>query len=664
MQFHKIRVIDKQTRRGVPCVELKTTDARIFYTDSMGVVAFGEPDLLGKRVFFSISSFGYNYPANAFGQHATEFRTTPGEESTIEVERINIAQRLYRVTGSGIYRDSVLLGDKVPPNHEEYGNPEVMPLTGMDTVHSTIYKGKMFHLWGDTSISATPLGNFKTTSAVSDLPGKGGLDPEEGINLRYFRSNEWPYVKSMVNAPEQPIWLGGLSVGIDEKGEERLFAYYEKVSRGMGGGERGVVEFDDANEVFQIATVFPPDAIFRPNAMDHALKAQEGGVDYFYHSLTFPDVRVRTDAASIRDLSTYEAFTCLKPGSRSGSRGRDAQPAQGDTLERDAKGELVWGWKKDTSPLSDRALQRMVESGAMQPDEARFRLMDTNTTRSITPQSGSVFWNDYRQRFVCIRSETFGQESYLGEIWYFEGDTVLGPWAYGQKVVTHGMGPGGEDQLRWRQEDRNSYSFYNPTQHPEFDKEGGRIIYFEGTYTSSFSGAKFQTPLYDYNQIMYRLELDDPRLFVPVPVYAVQMAGEGEGEAVVYRTKNNLPEDAGSVACAFHAPDRPRPGTVAVYEAPGKDGGSARLSTIKPEGEAVVAFYAVAADAPTTGGPSPLVNLYEFTNKGGAVRYSVEEKIEEKGFERSEKPVCRVWPNRVRFDPLGKGLASGPAKGR
>jgi hypothetical protein len=55
-------------------------------------------------------------------------------------------------------------------------------------------------------------------------------------------------------------------------------------------------------------------------------------------------------------------------------------------------------------------------------------------------------------------------------------------------------------------------TFYNPVQHPSFDEDGGRIIYFEGTYANTFSGNDQQTPGYDYNQIMYRLDLSDPRL--------------------------------------------------------------------------------------------------------------------------------------------------------
>ena len=40
----------------------------------------------------------------------------------------------------------------------------------------------------------------------------------------------------------------------------------------------------------------------------------------------------------------------------------------------------------------------------------------------------------------------------------------------------------------------------------------GRIIFLEGTYTDSFTNAPTRTPRYNYNQIMYRLDLDDQRL--------------------------------------------------------------------------------------------------------------------------------------------------------
>jgi hypothetical protein len=94
--------------------------------------------------------------------------------------------------------------------------------------------------------------------------------------------------------------------------------------------------------------------------------------------------------------------------------------------------------------------------------------------------------------------------SMLGEVWFSESATPAGPWKYARRVITH-----------------DNYSFYNPKQHPMFDSEGGRKIFFEGTYTTTFSGNPNPTPGYDYNQIMYTLDLTDVRLNLPVPVYSV-----------------------------------------------------------------------------------------------------------------------------------------------
>ena len=88
--------------------------------------------------------------------------------------------------------------------------------------------------------------------------------------------------------------------------------------------------------------------------------------------------------------------------------------------------------------------------------------------------------------------------SFLGEVWYAEALTPLGPWTSGVKIVTH-----------------DKYSFYNPKQHPYFDEQEGRVIYFEGTYSHTFSGNEHPTPRYDYTQIMYRLDLADERLRLP-----------------------------------------------------------------------------------------------------------------------------------------------------
>src|SRR5262245_8579281 len=56
--YFKITVVDEQTKRGVPLVELRTTNEVRYYTDSNGVVAFLEPGLMDQNVFFTIKSHG------------------------------------------------------------------------------------------------------------------------------------------------------------------------------------------------------------------------------------------------------------------------------------------------------------------------------------------------------------------------------------------------------------------------------------------------------------------------------------------------------------------------------------------------------------------------------------------------------------------------------
>jgi hypothetical protein len=103
----------------------------------------------------------------------------------------------------------------------------------------------------------------------------------------------------------------------------------------------------------------------------------------------------------------------------------------------------------------------------------------------------------------------------LGEVWFSEAPTPEGPWINAVKVATHDRGSNGD------------YTFYNPALHPYFDQAGGQYIYFEGTYTNTFSGNSVLTPLYDYNQIMYRLDLGR------IPDLFPRLAGDYDRSGVV-----------------------------------------------------------------------------------------------------------------------------------
>ena len=113
----------------------------------------------------------------------------------------------------------------------------------------------------------------------------------------------------------------------------------------------------------------------------------------------------------------------------------------------------------------------------------------------VTPHSGSIAWLPDRGRWAAVFMEAFGKPSGFGEVWYCEADSPFGPWSRAVKVVSH-----------------DDYTFYNPRIHPGFSTGHANWVFFEGTYTREFSGNKNPTPRYDYNQMLYRLDLDDPRV--------------------------------------------------------------------------------------------------------------------------------------------------------
>src|SRR5262245_29261455 len=111
---YKITVLDEQTGRGVPLVELRTVNHISSWTDSNGIIAFDDPGLMDQDVDFHVKGHGYEYPKDGFGNRGLKLKPLKGGTATIRIKRLNIAERLYRVTGEGIYRDSVLVGQAVP----------------------------------------------------------------------------------------------------------------------------------------------------------------------------------------------------------------------------------------------------------------------------------------------------------------------------------------------------------------------------------------------------------------------------------------------------------------------------------------------------------------------------------------------------------------------
>jgi hypothetical protein len=115
--------------------------------------------------------------------------------------------------------------------------------------------------------------------------------------------------------------------------------------------------------------------------------------------------------------------------------------------------------------------------------------------KSIVPGAGSIAWNAFRKRWVTIFVEMLGPPSAFGEIWYAEADSPFGPWGPAVKVLSHA-----------------NYSLYGPRLHPEFTPADSPILLFEGTHSTTFANHPEPTPRYEYNQLLYRLDLDDAKL--------------------------------------------------------------------------------------------------------------------------------------------------------
>jgi hypothetical protein len=268
---------------------------------------------------------------------------------------------------------------------------------------------------------------------------------------------------------EGPTWMTAL-VPL----EDRLYASYIKIKPPLTTYARGLAvwddkenEFKDLGNVDMKAPAFPAGHSF----------VHDGHI-YFAHP--FPLTRVKADAKSLQNIDKYECYTCKLDDKR---------------LDRDEQGKLRYAWRTNAPVLNPQDEAKLVRAGKVKAGEERWQLRDRLTKKNVMPHAGSVYWNAHKKRWIMIVCEV-GGTSLLGEIWYAEAESPLGPWRDAVKIVTH-----------------DRYSFYNPKQHPMFDK--GRYIYFEGTYTHTFSGNSNATPRYDYNQIMYKLDLDDPRLTNP-----------------------------------------------------------------------------------------------------------------------------------------------------
>lgn len=477
-----IQMIDEDTGRGVPLVELRTTNEIRLVTDNAGWVAVDEPGLMGQKVYFSIEGHGYEFPADGFGNRGRALEVLPGKTAQLKIKRKNVAQRLYRVTGQGQFHYSTHLGMPSPWRHPNL-NAQVM---GQDSTQAVVLGDRILWTWGDTARASYPLGNFATSGAWSKLPSNGGMDPSIGIDQTYIVDDSGfskPMYKNDIGGAV--VWMHGIFTLEDNEGQTKAVTHYS-VREGLGKEHRsGIAVFNEETEIFDQVNQFPAGTRLYPQGQ--TFRHKDNGQQYIYFATPYPILRVPAKWDAVFDPAQYEAWTCLEEGASFDRRN--------PRLARDSQGQLDYAWRKDTDLVDAQRQRQLEQAGHIQPGEGWIQTTDIDKGRKITLHRGSVRWNEYLECWVMIANEIYGEESNLGEVYFLASKTIPGKWEKAKKIVTH-----------------DKYTFYNPVHHDFLDQADGQLIYFDGTYTKQFSATKVGTPRYDYNTIMYQLDLSDERL--------------------------------------------------------------------------------------------------------------------------------------------------------
>lgn len=485
--YFGIQVIDNQTQRGVPMISLTTVDDVTYVTDNGGWIALHEPELAGTTVFFKVHSPGYDVAKDGFGIAGVRLQIEPGKTTKITVKRTNIAERLYRITGRDLYLDSVRL-QQPSPLLNPLGSGMVV---GQDSIQPVQIGDAMYWFWGDTNRLSYPLGLFRTAGAVSNLPAVGGLDPSSGIDLKYF-TNPDGFARAMIEVPDAQgvVWIHGVCKVTDAKQQTQVVTQYSRRKGLEEPLEQGIALWNNERKIFEVLDVIDLNESWRI-VRDHPIHQTVDGVDHLCFGNPFPISRVPATLDAVRDRSAYESFTCredLLDTNPTQQQLNNAKPL------RDASGQLMWRWAK-APPVTQQDERRWVKNGQMKIEEARFLPRDAESPKRIVEiHAGTIHFNAFRNRWIMIANEQAWDKSspsFLGEVFYSESDSPQGPFVHAVRIATH---PG--------------QSFYNPCHHPFFDQQDGKLIYFEGTYCNTFTDSP-ATPRYNYNQMMYRLDLSD-----------------------------------------------------------------------------------------------------------------------------------------------------------
>ncbi len=424
----RLEVVEKGSGWPVPGVELRTVHGVRFVSDNAGLIAFDLPELMGQETWFTVGGHGYGVQADGFGYKGVRLRPTPGKKLTVTVERRILAQRLGRLTGSGLFAESHKLGE-----HLDWRDG---PVQGCDSIVNARFNGQQFWFWGDTNLAHYPLGIFNV-SAATTADFTPPARPPLKVRFDYFL-NAQGRARGVADVPgDGPTWVWGAATLKDAQGHEHLVASAVKVRGHMEAYRWDLVEWDATALQFKPLRTFWTQSAEQPKAPPvpdgHALPWTDAtGKAWLLFCNPFPTLRCPATYEAWKDPQTWETLT---------------------------------------------------------PD----RTIRTPEGTTVEAHGGDLAWHPWSQRWLLLFTQKGGDTSFLGEIWLATAPSPTGPWTGARKVATH-----------------DNYTFYNPVLHPEAFRADSPVIHFEGTYVTTFTNNQQPTPRWDYNQVLYQVDLSQP----------------------------------------------------------------------------------------------------------------------------------------------------------
>ncbi len=423
----RLEVVERGTGWPVPLVEFRTTHQVRFVSDNAGLIALDAPELMGRETWFDVVGHGYGVAKDGFGYRGVRLTPRPGGRLRVEVERTSLARRVGRLTGAGLYAESQKLG--LEAGWRESG------VFGCDSIQAAEHGGRLYWIWGDTTLAGYPLGVFDVSAATTGLRPVARLEPPLKVEFEYFRGGNGEPRGVARMAGTGPTWLTALVSLPEAGGGARLGASYMKIKPPLEAYEWGLCVWDEEGGRFErLRRVWTKtDAVPErgPCPDGHAVFWADGaGTNWVLFGDPLPTLRCR---------ATFEAWS--DPGSWEELKPQETIPA--------------------------------ARGGGR-----------------IKPHRGSIAWNAWRGRWVTVFTEAFGKPSALGEVWYAEAETPLGPWGGAVKVLSH-----------------ENYTYYNPRIRAEFGPGGTSWIAFEGTFSTTFADHAVPVGRHDYNQVVYALDL-------------------------------------------------------------------------------------------------------------------------------------------------------------